>query len=387
MDTPNRAKALLEVLRQGLERYGQQQAQTMLGDRTAYIGVSDIGRYAECPRAALAGKLLPPETSLERLFTLQRGHWFEEGVGECLAALGLHVLPQLEIRHVHQGAFLRAHLDFTLVCEQPRPAVRILEVKSMEQLPAEPYDAHGLQISGQIGLLHRLWNKPAFSLRDKDGTLLYENLTFPQICRERLGLTLPLSACGVSLEGWLLCLSMKDVRAFGPYVYEAETLKRVLSTAREFWVILQAIRHGKCTLADAQHAQGFHPLCVCCQFNTDCPKFPQGDYQPQWQPALTRLEVLKQNRSALDAEIREMEAALKLAHSFSGTRDWINAGQHRFRLATTAGRRSLNKAALFNELTEIFRFEKIEDIDVDALLSRCEREGATSSRLIINPVN
>ena len=76
MDTPNRAKALLEVLRQGLERYGQRQTQTMLGDRAAYIGVSDIGRYAECPRAALAGKLLPPETSLERLFTLQRGHWF-----------------------------------------------------------------------------------------------------------------------------------------------------------------------------------------------------------------------------------------------------------------------------------------------------------------------
>lgn len=387
MDSSDRGKALLELFRQGLANYGQRQTQAMLGDRTAYIGMSDIARYAECPRAAVAGKLLPPGTSLGRLLTLARGHWFEDGVGECLAALGLHVLPQLEIRHVHQGASLRAHLDFTLVWELPRPAVRILEVKSIEQLPADPYAAHELQISGQTGLLCRLWNKPTFSLRDKNGRILHDNLTFPQLCRERLGLTLPVSACGVSLEGWLLCLSMKDVRAFGPYVYEAETLKRVLSTVREFWAMRQAIRHGKCTLDDAQHAQGFHPLCVCCQFNTDCPKFPQGDYQPQWQPALTRLEALKQNRSALDAEIREMEAALKLAHSLSGTRDWINAGQHRFRLTTTAGRRSLNKAALFNELTEIFRFEKIEDIDVDALLTRCEREGAASSRLTINPVN
>lgn len=387
MDSSDRGKALLELFRQGLANYGQRQTQAMLGDRTAYIGMSDIARYAECPRAAVAGKLLPPGTSLGRLLTLARGHWFEDGVGECLAALGLHVLPQLEIRHVHQGASLRAHLDFTLVWELPRPAVRILEVKSIEQLPADPYAAHELQISGQTGLLCRLWNKPTFSLRDKNGRILHDNLTFPQLCRERLGLTLPVSACGVSLEGWLLCLSMKDVRAFGPYVYEAETLKRVLSTVREFWAMRQAIRHGKCTLDDAQHAQGFHPLCVCCQFNTDCPKFPQGDYQPQWQPALTRLEALKQNRSALDAEIREMEAALKLAHSLSGTRDWINAGQHRFRLTTTAGRRSLNKAALFNELTEIFRFEKIEDIAVDALLTRCEREGAASSRLTINPVN
>lgn len=387
MDSSDRGKALLELFRQGLANYGQRQTQAMLGDRTAYIGMSDIARYAECPRAAVAGKLLPPGTSLGRLLTSARGHWFEDGVGQCLAALGLHVLPQLEIRHTYRGVPIRAHLDFTLVWELPRPAVRILEVKSIEQLPADPYAAHELQISGQTGLLCRLWNKPTFSLRDKNGRILHDNLTFPQLCRERLGLTLPVSACGVSLEGWLLCLSMKDVRAFGPYVYEAETLKRVLSTVREFWAMRQAIRHGKCTLDDAQHAQGFHPLCVCCQFNTDCPKFPQGDYQPQWQPALTRLEALKQNRSALDAEIREMEAALKLAHSLSGTRDWINAGQHRFRLTITAGRRSLNKAALFNELTEIFRFEKIEDIDVDALLTRCEREGGTSSRLTINPVN
>lgn len=387
MDSSDRGKALLELFRQGLANYGQRQTQAMLGDRTAYIGMSDIARYAECPRAAVAGKLLPPGTSLGRLLTLARGHWFEDGVGQCLAALGLHVLPQLEIRHTYRGVPIRAHLDFTLVWELPRPAVRILEVKSIEQLPADPYAAHELQISGQTGLLCRLWNKPTFSLRDKNGRILHDNLTFPQICREHLGLAFPDSVRDVSLEGWLLCLSMKEARAFGPYVYAAETLKRVLSTVREFWAMRQAIRHGKCTLDDAQHAQGFHPLCVCCQFNTDCPKFPQGDYQPQWQPALTRLEALKQNRSALDAEIREMEAALKLAHSLSGTRDWINAGQHRFRLTITAGRRSLNKAALFNELTEIFRFEKIEDIDVDALLTRCEREGGTSSRLTINPVN
>ena len=114
--------------------------------------------------------------------------------------------------------------------------------------------------------------------------------------------------------------------------------------------------------------------------------FPQGDYQPQWQPALTRLADLKQNRSALDAEIREMEAALKLAHSLSGTLDWINAGQHRFRLTTTAGRRSLSREALQN-LSDIFHFEHLDAIDVDALLTRCEREGAASSSLNISPIN
>ena len=386
MDTQNRAKALLEVLRQGLERYGQRQTQTMLGDRTAYIGMSDIGRYAECPRVALAGKFLPPEAPLERLLTLQRGHWFEDGVGQCLHALGLHVLPQLEIRHVYQGASIRAHLDFTLVWEQPRPAVRILEVKSMEQLPADPYAAHELQISGQLGLLCRLWNKPAFSLRDAV-RILHDKLTFPQICRAHLGLAFPDSVRDVSLEGWLLCLSMKEARAFGPYGYDAESLANILTQARAFWAQLQDIRTGSLTLDAVPHAQGFHPLCACCRFNADCPKFPQGDYQPQWQPALARLENLKQNRSALNVEIKEMEAALKLACRLSGTPDWINTGQHRFRCTTAVGRRSLNREALHDELSDIFRFEHLDDIDVDALLFRCEREGASASRLIINTIS
>lgn len=387
MDTPNRGKVLLEVLRQGLERYGQRQTQTMLGDRTAYIGMSDIGRYAECPRAALAGKLLPPEASLERLLTLQRGHWFEDGVGQCLHALGLHVLPQLEIRHVYQGASIRAHLDFTLVWEQSRPAVRILEVKSMEQLPADPYAAHELQISGQLGLLCRLWNNPAFSLRDADGRILHDKLTFPQICRAHLGLAFPDSVRDVSLEGWLLCLSMKEARAFGPYGYDAELLANILTQARAFWTQLQDLRTGSLTLDVVPHAQGFHPLCACCRFNADCPKFPQGDYQPQWQPALARLDALKQSRSTLDAAIKEMEAALKLACRLSGTQNWISTGQHRFRCITAAGRRSLNREALHDELADIFRFEHLDDIDVDALLFRCEREGAAASRLIINTIS
>lgn len=387
MDSSDRGKALLELFRQGLANYGQRQTQAMLGDRTAYIGMSDIARYTECPRAAVAGKLLPPGTSLGRLLTLARGHWFEDGVGQCLAALGLHVLPQLEIRHTYRGVPIRAHLDFTLVWELPRPAVRILEVKSMEQLPADPYAAHELQISGQTGLLRRLWNKPTFSLRDKNGRILHDNLTFPQICREHLGLAFPDSVRDVSLEGWLLCLSMKEARAFGPYGYDAESLANIFTQARAFWAQLQDIRTGSLTLGAVPHAQGFHPLCACCRFNADCPKFPQGDYQPQWQPALTRLDALKQSRSTLDTAIKEMEAALKLACQLSGTQNWINTGQHRFRCTTAAGRRSLNREALHDELADIFRFEHLDDIDVDALLSRCEREGAAASRLIINAIS
>ena len=387
MNTQERDKALLEIIRQGLELCGKRQSQNALGDRTAYIGMSDLARYLECPRAALAGKLLPQTSSLERLLTLQRGHWFEHGIGQCLEGRGLRPLHQLEIS-MNFGALPGcAHLDFTLVFEKPQPAVRILEIKSMESLAEKPYPAHTAQVKGQASVLFYAWDTPVFSLRHPDGTLLYEKLTFPQLCKAHYGIQLPADPEEVSIEGWLLCLSMKNARAFGPYEPDDYALEmQLLSEGREFWQELQAIRKGDLNLSEVRYAQGFHPLCNCCQYASDCPKFTRGDYQPQWEPALERLEQLKAARSTLDAEIRETEAALKQAHRLSDTRDWIRAGGYRFRCTTTAGRRTLDRKALHTELRDIFNFEKLDDIDVEALLTRCERQGEPSSRLTIHPV-
>ena len=47
----------------------------------------------------------------------------------------------------------------------------------------------------------------------------------------------------------------------------------------------------------------------------------------------------------------------------------------------------LPQNALREELTDIFRFEHLGDIDVDALLARCERTGEPFERLSISPIN
>jgi len=383
----DRATALLDVFRQGLQVSGERETLTMLGDRSSYIGMSDIGRYADCPRAAVASKLHPQPSSLERLLTLQRGHWFEAGVGQCLKALNLHTLPQLEISFTWQGTPIRSHLDFTLVWDASTPAVRILEVKSMEKLPDRPYPAHEIQIQGQVDLLRLLWSKPVFSLRSPDGTLLYENLTFPQLCNSNFSINLPATPQKVSIEGWLLCLSMRDARAFGPYAYDNESLERMLCSARDCWADLHAVAGGSYSLNDMPYAQGFHPLCTSCEFNADCPKFPQGNSQPEWNAALVKLESLKASRNTLDAEIREMEAALKQAHKLSGTTDWITTGQYRFRTANTAGRRTLDRDAMREELEALCASGSIPPIDVAALFQRHEHEGAPSTRLSIIPIN
>ena len=123
-----RGKALLDVFRQGLDLVSQRQTARTLGHREAYLGMSELARFTECPRAAVAAKLYPAPANLPRLLTLQRGHWFEQGVAESLAGLGIHALTQLEIRCEQGEMPLVAHCDLVLVWQQPRPAVRILEI-------------------------------------------------------------------------------------------------------------------------------------------------------------------------------------------------------------------------------------------------------------------
>ncbi|OXS27997.1 MAG: hypothetical protein BCS36_02830 [Desulfovibrio sp. MES5] len=387
MINTNRTEGLRALIRQGLQAVSQQSTAAHLGDRSTYVGMSDIGQHWECPRAALARKVLPTTNSLERLLTLQRGHWFESGVGKALASLGLYVLPQLEINWQHQGVPIKAHLDFVLVWGAPVNAIRILEVKSTDKLPASPHDSHLLQLHGQIGLLAQAWDKPVFSLRAEDGTLLHEKMTFPQLCRAQLGLQLPKQAEKLSIEAWLLCLSMKDVTTFGPYTFNQAMLDTALDHAVQLWGDLTAHRAGNLSLSQVTCAQGFYPICSYCEYNGDCPKFPQGVHMPQWEPALEKLAALKEQRTALDNEIKEMETVLKLVHRQSGTRDWVDTGNYRFRMSVAAGRSTLNREALHEELTAIFRFEGLGNIDVDALLARCERVGSPFEKLSISPIN
>lgn len=386
-ETPSREKALLETIRRGLQFSAERHTQAMLGDRTTYIGMSDIGRYAECPRAAVANKLRPQPSSLERLLTLQRGHWFESGIQSALVATNLNLFHQLEIRARHRAGIIKAHLDFTLVWEQPVTAVRILEVKSTEKIPDVPGNAHVIQAQGQVDMLRYYWNKPVFNLRDEAGTLLHENMSFPQLCRERFGLELSGNPGGISTESWLLYLSMKEARAFGPYVYSPESLADMFGHAYALQQHMNAVLTKASRLGDLPVARGYHPLCVTCEHNADCPKFPQGTSQPQWNAALIKLEDLKASRAALDSEIREMEAALKQAHQLSGTKDWISTGQYRFRTATLAGRRTLDRDAVCRELEALCAGGDIPSIDIPALFQRHEREGAPSTRLSITPIN
>ena len=118
----NRGEKLLKLIRAGLAQHSARMTDQSLGNRSKYIGMSDIGAYLTCPRMAILNRLHPSkrEESLSKLLTLNRGHWFEDGIASLLKELNLPHIRQLEIGIEHEdGVEIKAHLDFVLVSTSP----------------------------------------------------------------------------------------------------------------------------------------------------------------------------------------------------------------------------------------------------------------------------
>jgi hypothetical protein len=388
----DRAQGLMALLAKGLVESSAQRTASSLGDRSRYIGMSDIGRALECPRAAVGRKLfgngddlthqhdLP--SLLARQLRLQRGHWFEAGIAQVFRQQRLPMIEQLEIATCQHGVPIRAHLDFVFASSIGQPTVRILELKSCENIPFTLYSSYETQVYGQVGLLHSLWDQPAFGVHGEANRQGCTGFTFPQICREKFGIEMPPHPSEVDIEAWVLCLSMSDAKAFGPYLPDDNILSLCLNKAEELWLEFDASKVSDAGLDGLATAQGFHPLCSWCEFNADCPKFDGLD-QPQWSDTLDRFKDLKTRQGELEVEISEIEEGLRTAYALSDVGgSWINAGHHRFRVSAQNGRRTLKKEQLRLELSAALGEEK-----TDAIIARCESEGKPFDRLTVSRIN
>lgn len=385
MQNNNRNAAFLELLGRGLDATNKHMTASTLGDRARYVGLSDLGKYRECPRAAIASKLSSIIPTMDNLLPLMRGHWVEDGIAAGFDSLDLASLRQLEILYEHDGVPIKAHLDICLVTNNPKPAVRIVEVKSTSTLPTVARSSHEYQARAQVTLLHAMWNKPAYTLRDNAGNILHANKTFPALCRDHFGLSMPDNPDIASVESWLLCLDMNKAVAFGPHTFSPETLQQLERDAHDFWESFRLVQDDPDVLADVRCAQGFHLLCQTCAHSDGCPKFRlSGDTLPQWGPAIEKLTAYKQAKTKLEQDIKELEAALRQAYQQSGSHDWISSGAFRFKVSQMPGRKSFNKSVLADELATLFAHEGINQ-DVPALLANCEREGSPYTTLRIMP--
>jgi hypothetical protein len=382
MNHDPRAMGLLAHLARGLVRHGELKTKADLGDRSAYVGLSDVGRAVTCLRAAVAGKLKAPLPDrpildvLRRQLVLQRGHWLEAGLDSAFRANGANLVSQLEI--IAPGPLpLRAHVDFTFIGAADRPVIRILELKSTEHLPRTLYPGYEAQIHGQVGLLAQLWGQPVFAAHGLHGQ------TFPQLCRHLFGIDLPSRVAEVDLEGWVLCLSMSDTRPFGPYRPDTTMLNLCRRTAHRLWQGVQNVKAGRIRLDDLDTCAGFHPLCDWCDHAEGCPKFTADLVNdPALDMELAAFSRLKAEKSVLEAEIEMREARIRHFFRHAGRyTGWLSTGHFRFKSAHIAGRKTIDSGKLRAVLAN-----RLGADEADALLAQVTTTGADYERLTVSPV-
>jgi len=395
-----KAMGLMSQVAKGLLKHSSSATVAQLGDRSKYVGLSDIGKGAECMRAAVANKVYGSQhpkaseislwfrdmqydkinAALKKQLVLQRGHWFEAGVEKAFLANGAKFFTQLEIDASFDEVPILAHLDFVMIANG---AVRILELKSTENIPDNLYISYETQTYGQLGFLAKYWNQACFSIRSGTGQILYSKLSFPELCKKAFAIDMPERIQDVDLEGWVLCLAMSKAKTFGPYKANNTMTSFCEKIAKSIWEKAAGLRNNNLDLNMIDYCRSFHALCDYCDYADICSKFTTYELSDSnYNDMLVKLVELKSQKADLAKDISIMENQVKSFYINSGAKkDWLSTGDYRFKCSRIAGRKSLNTKALTAELVNI-----LGEDEVEKLVQRFTTHGSPSQRLYVNRI-
>ena len=127
----------------------QQTASAHLGDRSVYVGASDI---VGCPRKAALSKLHPVLHDIQTLLRFARGHAAQAMYAEFFTAGGALFEEEVEVRHPRIPEIM-CHIDFLFHGTRQHKRLHVVEVKSTDGIPYEPYGSWVEQLHVQMGLL------------------------------------------------------------------------------------------------------------------------------------------------------------------------------------------------------------------------------------------
>lgn len=118
----------------------------ILGDRSQYIGASDIG---QCPRKCYLSKISEVILEERELLAFARGHASEEKFKKSFDAQNINYESQLEVVG-KKSQWLKVHPDFLLKMKNEDIVV---ECKDTKSIPENPYESWILQLQLQMGVL------------------------------------------------------------------------------------------------------------------------------------------------------------------------------------------------------------------------------------------
>jgi len=251
---------LMLTLQSALQLLASQEAEETLGDRSSYLGASDIGA---CPRKTILSKLQSPETDLVTLLRQRRGHMAEELLAHAFVTAGFtNFQRQTEVRYTGDVPVM-AHLDFVFISEA-RKTMAVLEVKAPEHIPEHPYGAWETQLYLQMGLLADSF--PDYSV--EKGAILAVNF------------------------------GAQGIRLFGGYTPQNTIYHGLLDRAATIWNQYQAYNTDSLAIPSMEAG----PLCGYCPFVRDCPKFEAEEVRELTESVEILLELQHQQKE-LDTEI------------------------------------------------------------------------------------
>ncbi|RDU51963.1 hypothetical protein CQA49_08985 [Helicobacter sp. MIT 00-7814] len=137
----------LEFFDRGLVATSKLKTQHSLGDRSLYVGSSDIGM---CMRKAVLSKIQPVEHSAKQEQIFARGHNAELIVEDAFKGNNTPFETQVEVSGAGELSFIKTHIDF--VADFGKEKV-VIECKSTNNIPSEPYSSWVMQTTLQVGLL------------------------------------------------------------------------------------------------------------------------------------------------------------------------------------------------------------------------------------------
>ncbi len=258
---------LMITLQAALQQLAHQQTKETLGDRTTYLGASDIGA---CPRKTILSKLNPPEHDLVTLLRFRRGHMAEDIVAAAFTAAGFtNFTRQVEARYAGDVP-VTAHIDFVFTSEANK-TMAILEVKSPETMPTDPYGSWESQLYLQMGLLADSY--PDYTVN----------------------------------KGAILAVNFGEhgMQLFNGYTPQTTIYEGLINRASTIWQDYQKFMAGELTTP----AMEVGPLCGYCPFVADCPKFEAEEVQELTESVEILTELQKQQKG-LETEINSRKSDL-----------------------------------------------------------------------------
>ncbi len=145
----------------GIRGYLAALSQETLGDRSLYVGSSDV---SGCLRKSYFNKISPQEHEDKTLVHFVRGHIAEDIVAFAMENQGYKFTRQYDASHP-DFPYLKAHIDF-LFGNPENGRVSILECKSSGQVPPDsPYTGWTRQLAYQMALVSSMF--PGIDVRGR----------------------------------------------------------------------------------------------------------------------------------------------------------------------------------------------------------------------------